>query len=214
MQKIVIFDMDGTLVDSKKDITISINYVRQKNHNLPPLSEDFVVEAINLHERNLPKLFYETESYQQTDKEVFEKHYAKQCTKYTKLYDGVYELLETLFKHGIKMGVATNAPTKFAQLMLNAVGVEHFFKEIVGADKVTVSKPDPQMLYKVLGSCEYNKDEDEAWMLGDNSKDMQSAQSAGIFAVFVTWGFSQSSDGYPYISKPQDLLQKIGVQDV
>ena len=56
--KVIIFDMDGTLLDSKKDITISINYVRQKHYSLLPLSEDFIVQAINMEVRNLSKLFY------------------------------------------------------------------------------------------------------------------------------------------------------------
>jgi len=72
MQKIVIFDMDGTLIDSKKDITISINHIRHIHHNLAPLSEEFVVEAINMDVRNLPKLFYETEVYEDKDKILFE----------------------------------------------------------------------------------------------------------------------------------------------
>ena len=54
---IVIFDMDGTLIDSQNDITTSINHVRQHNHGLDPLHADFVVEAINMDERNLPQLF-------------------------------------------------------------------------------------------------------------------------------------------------------------
>ena len=64
MKKIVIFDMDGTLIDSKKDITISVNYVREKNHSLPPLSEEFIVNAINKKERNLAYLFYQTQTYE------------------------------------------------------------------------------------------------------------------------------------------------------
>ena len=55
--KLVIFDMDGTLLDSKKDITISVNHIRKLHYNLEPLSEEFVVEAINMEVRNLPKLF-------------------------------------------------------------------------------------------------------------------------------------------------------------
>lgn len=61
--KVVIFDMDGTLIDSKKDITISINYIRELHYNLPPLTEEFVVEAINMEVRNLPKMFYGTDIY-------------------------------------------------------------------------------------------------------------------------------------------------------
>jgi len=71
MQKIVIFDMDGTLIDSKKDITISVNYVRKVNHDLPQLSEEFIVESINKEVRNLPKLFYNTDIYEEKDRDVF-----------------------------------------------------------------------------------------------------------------------------------------------
>jgi len=93
--KVVIFDMDGTLLDSKKDITISVNYIRELHYNLPPLSEEFIVEAINMDVRNLPKLFYGTENYEEKDREVFEIHYALQCTQNPYLYEGMKETLET-----------------------------------------------------------------------------------------------------------------------
>ena len=88
--KIVIFDMDGTLLDSKKDITISVNHIRDAHYKLPPLSEEFVVEAINMDVRNLPKMFYGTELYEDKDREVFEVHYAQQCVQNPYLYDGVH----------------------------------------------------------------------------------------------------------------------------
>ena len=203
--KIVIFDMDGTLIDSKKDITISINYIRQVNHNLPPLSEEFVVEAINMDERNLPKLFYSTLNYEQKDKILFEEHYAKQCTQNLSLYDGVLSLLENLKSAGVKLAVATNAPSPFARKMLNSLGVADMFEMIIGSDEVRISKPNPEMLEKILQFCNYNATTDTAWMVGDSSKDMQSAINAKIKALFVTWGFSSDSKNYTQIEIPRQI---------
>jgi phosphoglycolate phosphatase len=209
MQKIVIFDMDGTLIDSKKDITTSINYVRQHNHNLPPLSEEFVVEAINLHERNLPDLFYATPTYQHADKEVFESHYKQQCIQNSTLFDGVEEMLHTLHAKGVKMGVATNAPTLFAQTMLEHLGVVSLFEKIVGADQVNSPKPDPQMLDIILKTCHYDNTQDKAWMVGDNSKDMQAAENISIEGIFVTWGFSEFGEYRCVVHTPQELVAKV-----
>ncbi len=91
--KIAIFDMDGTLLNSAKDITISINEVRRINHKLDGLSEDFVVEAINRDQRNLAELFYGTELYELRDKTMFEDHYHEQCVQNVYLYEGVKESL-------------------------------------------------------------------------------------------------------------------------
>ena len=209
MQRIVIFDMDGTLIDSKKDITISINYIRDLHHNLPPLKEDFVVEAINLEVRNLPKLFYATETYEERDRVVFEKHYAQQCTQNPYLYEGVLEMLESLEKADVKLAVATNAPTPFAKLMLDSLGVKDKFGIIIGADKVASSKPNPEMLFKILDFYNYDASKDKAWMVGDNSKDILSAQNAGIDSFFVTWGFSPTTEFENKIEKPEELLRAI-----
>ena len=204
--KLVIFDMDGTLLDSKKDITISVNHIRKLHYNLEPLSEEFVVEAINMEVRNLPKLFYNTQVYEQKDRDVFESFYEKQCTQNLYLYNGIKEVLLTLKDKGIKLSVATNAPTKFAKLMLNSLGVKNMFDVIVGADEVSMPKPSPQMLYKILEFYNFDKLKDKAWMIGDNSKDMLSAKNAGIQSAFATWGFSSQSDYKKTIFHPNDIL--------
>jgi len=209
MQKIVIFDMDGTLIDSKKDITISVNYIRKKHHNLPPLSEEFIVTAINMHERNLPYLFYETQTYEPRDRELFEKHYKEQCIKHPYLYDGIAELLECLKKEGIKMSVATNAPTLFAQTMLTHLEVAHYFDEIVGADRVNASKPNPDMIHAILDFYDFKREKDRAWMIGDNSKDIESAKNAEIEAIFATWGFSSQSTHPLFVKEPKEILDII-----
>ncbi|QOP41126.1 HAD family hydrolase [Sulfurimonas marina] len=205
MQKIVIFDMDGTLIDSKKDITISINYVRELNHSLEPLSEAFVVDAINAHERNLAKMFYNTELYEERDRVIFEKHYKEQCIQNPYLYEGVEELLHDLKANDIKLSVATNAPTIFAQTMLESLKVKELFDVIIGADKVKKSKPHPDMLHHILENYNYMNKRDRAWMVGDNSKDMEAATNAQIDAIFAAWGFSSFGTHNVIAKIPQEV---------
>jgi len=204
--KVVIFDMDGTLIDTQKDITISVNYVRELKYNLSPLSELFIVEAINREIRNLPKLFYGTDIYEESAKVIFEKHYTQQCTKNIYMYEGVLQTLQELTCSEIKMSVATNAPTKFAKIMLKHLEIDKHFDIIIGADKVKVSKPDPQMLEIILDYYDFNRSNDKAWMVGDNSKDMLSAKNANIDSIFATWGFSPNGKHKVLISEPKDIL--------
>lgn len=203
---VVIFDMDGTLIDSQYDITVSINHVRKTNHNLDPLTSDFVVEAINRDQRNLAKLFYNTELYEDRDRIVFEAHYHKQCTESAALYAGVKELIVELHARGVKMGVATNAPSQFALRMLEHTGIAAYFERIVGADMVPLPKPDPAMLQVTLEHTLFDSAVDKAFMVGDNSKDMEAGFRAGVTSVFATWGFSPQGHGDHVIHLPQELL--------
>jgi phosphoglycolate phosphatase len=197
--------MDGTLIDSKKDITISVNYVREKNHSLPPLSEEFIVNAINKKERNLAYLFYQTQTYEERDRELFEKHYKEQCIKHPYLFDGVKEVLDELEKNGVLLAVATNAPTPFAKTMLSHLKVDKKFVEIIGADKAP-AKPDPTMIKKILLACNYETT-DKAWMVGDNQKDIEVAKNANINAIYAKWGFQSEFDYEIKAKKPKDILK-------
>jgi len=198
--------MDGTLIDSKKDITISVNYVREVHYSLEPLSEEFIVEAINKEVRNLPELFYGTQEYHKKDMLVFEAHYEEQCVKSPYLYSGIQEILDALKDANVKLSVATNAPTKFAKRMLASLSVEHYFDIIIGADEVSHSKPSPEMLYRILEHYDYDKERDRALMVGDNSKDILSAQNANIDSLFATWGFSPETDFANRVDKPEEIL--------
>jgi phosphoglycolate phosphatase len=204
--RVVIFDMDGTLIDSQYDITCSINYVRAFNHGLPPVRSADVVAWINRPVRNLPKLFYGTDGYDARDRDLFESHYHDQCVRNPVLYPGIRETLEALRANGVLMAVATNAPSTFAKRMISHLGVDVHFEYIVGPDIAGASKPDPAMLNTILDAVGFKRAEHRAWMVGDNSKDIDAARAAGITGIFSTWGFSAEGDGDIVIGRPEALL--------
>lgn len=205
--RIVIFDMDGTLIDSQQDITCSINHVRAVNHALPAVESRSVVEWINRPLRNLPKLFYGTETYEARDRELFEAHYHEQCIKNPVLYPGIRETVETLHAGGVRLAVATNAPSSFATRMITHLGLAGYFDHIVGPDIAGASKPDPAMLRLILDALGFHAGEHRAWMVGDNSKDIDAARQAGITGIFSTWGFSAEGEGDIDIEHPTALLE-------
>jgi len=209
MRRIAIFDMDGTLIDSGQDITLSINYVREQCYGLEPLSVSAVVNAINAPHRNLSEIFYSTTIYEAVARNSFEEHYYNQCIQNVVSYEGIEDILKRFRQMGLHMGVATNAPGIFARRMLKHLGLSDFFSLIVGADDVESPKPHPQMLQKILEYHSFNSGMDYAWMIGDNSKDMEAAEQAGIPGIFVGWGFSSYGEGDYFAEYPKELLRII-----
>ncbi|OHD86743.1 MAG: haloacid dehalogenase [Sulfuricurvum sp. RIFCSPLOWO2_02_FULL_43_45] len=209
MKNIALFDMDGTLIDSGLDITLSINHVRLECYDLEPLSVQAVIDAINAPVRNLAELFYGNPIYEKRARDLFERHYHDQCIQNVKPYEGIPVLLEKLHQNGYLMGVATNAPSVFAKRMLEHLGLNSYFRLIIGADEVESPKPHPQMLNRHLEHYEFRSGTDYAWMIGDNSKDMEAASRAGIPSVFAGWGFSSEGKGDYYASSPETLYDII-----
>ena len=206
-QPIVIFDMDGTLIDSAFDIAVSINYVRG-TFGLSPLTQQQIVEAINGTQENLAHYFYETSTYEPKHRALFETHYHEQCIQNVALYSHIDALLQHLSVKKVRCSVATNAPASFAKRMLGHLGVVHHFDYILGADTYR-AKPHPDMLHTILSNYRYDKDQDPMpIMVGDNTKDIQAALNAGIKPLHVTWGFTT----IPYevkLTSPLELLDHL-----
>lgn len=205
MQRIVIFDMDGTLIDSATDITVSINYVRNHYYGLNELSEQFVIDAINSSDRNLAFLFYETQHYDPQAKALFEEHYHTQCIQNVRAYNGISETLMQLHAQGCILCVATNAPSKFAKRMLSHLEIANYFTHIIGADNVELPKPHPAMIEIHLKNHGFDAKRDRAWMIGDNKKDMDAARNANISSIFAAWGFSENGMGDYLVTHPMEI---------
>ncbi len=203
--KNIIFDMDGTLIDSSKAITNSVNFVRS-NIGLPPLPIETVTKNINKPDADLPKIFYNTDTYEQKHRELFLKHYHEECIKNIEIYEGIYELLETLSKD-FTLNIATNASDFFAKKMLKHLNILDFFTSIKGRNNVNNVKPHPEIIETILK--ETNHDKKESLFIGDSEKDSLTAKNAKIDFIFVSWGFGKNLGDEKIANHPKELLDLI-----
>ncbi len=190
MNKMIIFDMDGTLLDSSRSITKSINYVRSKL-DLRPFEVNEVVRLINEPDNDLPKLFYEDKRPYNECRAIFEEHYIHNCIIDMELFEGVKDMLESL-QNSYKMCVLTNAYGEFARKMLRYLNIDHFFYDIIGSDDINARKPDPKGIYHLLKK--HNSDKSSAVFIGDSLKDEECAKNTGVRYIFTDWGFGESKE--------------------
>lgn len=204
MNNIVIFDLDGTLVDSGDNIVKAVNHTR-RTLGLVDVDSDYVLDNINKDDINAAQVFYGTTSFLPEQREIFEPFYNEICHQNIALYEGISYFLEQFSSLGYKMGVATNGKTYFANKMLKQLGVEHYFDIVVGSDSVAVSKPDPAMLLKILDFVDFSQ-ESRAIMVGDSIKDVKAAKAIGIPSAVAEWGFgSQKPCGDKNLSHTGEL---------
>ena len=187
-KQLIIFDMDGTLINSGDVITNTINYVRS-HLGLERISKDVMLEQLNNPDINSAEFFYGTSEFTDSQTELFTKYYDENCTKDISLYDGIYELLEELSSKDFILSVATNASADFASKMLEALDIKKFFEYIVGADMVEKPKPQPDMLLKILEKLDI--DIDKSILIGDSLKDTRAATAINMDAILVNWGFTK-----------------------
>jgi len=201
--KLIIFDMDGTLIDSGNVITNTINYVRN-SLGLSSLTKDIMLEQLNNPDINSAEFFYGTSKFTDEQTELFTKYYDENCVNDIVLYDGIEDLLIDL-KGKYILSVATNASVQFAKKMLDFLNISQYFQLIVGADMVDTPKPSPDMLVKTLEILNIKKE--EAMLVGDSMKDARAAQNANMDFILVNWGFSKEyEDG---VSSIKELEEKI-----
>ncbi|PSM51673.1 phosphoglycolate phosphatase-like HAD superfamily hydrolase [Campylobacter blaseri] len=208
--KAIIFDMDGTLIDSKKAIEATINEMRKSIGLEPNLDSDFIVEIINNPEKNYIKEFYGLDSITIEQKINFEKSFRKNYDLYAKAYDGIKEMLEKCREKGYLITLASNAPKDSLQAILKKTGIIEYFDLIEGASKDTPQKPDPTMLNLVMKELknEYGNNV-KGCFVGDSIKDEEAAINAKMPYIQVTWGFGRDSNKYQNVSEVDKLVDEI-----
>ena len=215
MKKLVIFDLDGTLLDTIADLAESANYaLKQLDYPTHPVDaiRTFVGNGINkLLERALP-------AHEQTEENImrmrshFVPYYDIHNADLSTPYPGIVSLLEDLQAKGILIAVASNKYQEATVKLVKQYFPNIDFVEILGQREGINVKPDPSIVFDILKKADVSKE--DVLYVGDSGVDMQTAINAGVDAVGVTWGFRPQAELESFrpmglIDKAEDLLEFI-----
>ncbi len=205
----VLFDLDGTLVDSYTALAEAVNHAR-RTHGLHELSsariKEFVGDGI---ERLLQRAFERTD-VPHSVLEAFESRYDEVCCGESKILADVDVTLQSLSDLGVEMAVCTNKPTVFSKKILDFLGLSRHLRAIVGPDMAGARKPEAKHLLFTLDTV--NCAPDEALFVGDMPIDVRAARNSGIDVAVVATGSSTreqltASEPDHFLERFADLLK-------
>ena len=206
--RLVVFDLDGTLVDSSHDLTTGVNRMLA-SAGAPPLEHAQVRSFVGEGARRLIEKAKNARGLAQDVDAllpVFLAAYREVLLERTRLYPGIADLLARLAPR--RLAVLTNKPGDMSRAILSGLGVAHFFDWIWGAGDFPSRKPDPTGLQRLLAAAAVTPA--EAAFIGDSAIDVRTARAAGVPAIGVTYGFHpESLDEAPpdvRVSEPQGLI--------
>lgn len=180
----VLFDLDGTLVDSYPAITASVNHVRAL-HGLPPLT----VAAVTRYVGRGPDFLLEHtvgRGDPTTNLAAYRAHHPTVLREGTRLLPDAHDTLATLHARGVKLGICSNKPVAFTRELVAHLGVAGFLKVVLGPEDVGRLKPAPDMLQTALAQLQVLPN--EALYVGDMTVDIDTARSAGVRVAVVSTG--------------------------
>ena len=191
MKRLVIFDLDGTLLDTIADLAESTNYALAQlgfpGHEVQAYKQFVGNGVYKLFERALPEQFRNQE-YILKMKELFFPHYNENGMRLTAPYPGIYNLLTSLAEKGIKIAIASNKYQHAVDVMVNNYFSEFEFTAVYGQREGVNVKPDPTVIFDILSDSGIENKTDVLYV-GDSGVDMQTAINAGVQSCGVTWGF-------------------------
>lgn len=185
---LLIFDLDGTLIDSVPDLANSVNF-SLKNNGLKTHSIDTIRTFVGNGSHQLCQRAVGSDNKALIDKvhDDFLKHYAAHTCIDTTPYAGVCDHLPQLANH-FTLAIATNKPEQFLPIILAKFGWTHLFKLVIGGDTLPTKKPDPAPL---LYLCEqFNINKNQAIMIGDSKNDIQAGKNAGMATIGLSYGYN------------------------
>jgi len=205
LKKAVIFDLDGTLIDSIEDIADAMNQVLNKlgykEHSIDDY-QNFVGDGALM----LVKNSFTSGVTKETIHEalnLFKKIYGDAIHPHSKPYEGIYDMLDSLGKSNLILTVLSNKPHKFTLQFMEYFFKQYPFVEIHGQKKEIPKKPDPMGAIKIAKALKL--DVSEIIFVGDTPTDIKTAKSAGMTSIGVSWGYRSIEE---LISEKADFIAK------
>jgi phosphoglycolate phosphatase len=189
----ILFDLDGTLVDSAPDLHAATNQV-MRNVGRPLLKQEEVRHMVGQGAKKLIELGLTAtggiEDHNIDDLlTVFLDYYRANIANGTYFYDGAPELLDTLKSNGFSVAICTNKPITLAKLLIKELGADSLFDAITGGDSFEFRKPDPR---HVIETANMLKGNGKSLMIGDTFNDIDAAKAANIPSIAVSFGYSST----------------------
>jgi phosphoglycolate phosphatase len=208
--KLLVFDLDGTLIDSAQDLCNSVNATLQ-NFGRPHLSDETIAGYIGNGALMLVRRAFATDDGREPTEQLlneaykyFLDYYREHKLDYTYAYEGVLEALDALHKVHDQVGspqradapqramaVLTNKPVRPAQAICEALGLAPYFLHIYGGNSFATKKPDPEGLLSLMKDA--NARPEETVMIGDSQVDVMTARNAGAWSIGCTFGLAPGS---------------------
>ncbi|HUC30272.1 MAG TPA: HAD-IA family hydrolase [Candidatus Acidoferrum sp.] len=214
--KLVIFDLDGTLIDSRLDLVHSVN-AALRHIGRPELPDHVIAGYVG---DGAPVLIQRALGGELVDETVVRKglefflsYYREHKLDHTTVYPGIRESLQAIHssRNGVprKMAVLSNKPVNPSRAILEAVGLGTFFSRIYGGNSFATKKPDPEGAMRLL--AELAAKPEQAVIVGDSPVDIETGQNAGMYSIGVNYGFAPHAlaDALPdvLVDLPQELAE-------
>lgn len=189
--QVILFDLDGTLIDSVPDVAGAVNRMLQQ-HGRETLSVDKICSMVGLGvEYLIDCAMQATGEYDSNHRQQYIDDYMQQYRDHpvidTKIYPGVNEVLSAFQQDGFNMGVCTNKPHQMSVTVLDKLNISQYFSAVVGAGSIPFKKPDARHIEMTLQKMGVNHK--HAVMVGDSETDIKAAKNFGIPSVLVNYGY-------------------------